>query len=114
MPHFFSLADALYVSLNSSDIFSLTIPNKVQSYMACGKPIIASLNGEGSRIINESKSGITSPAENIDELVNSIIKFKNLSSLQRKKMGQNARNYFLKEFERNSLIEKIINYLNEK
>ena len=38
MPHFFSLADALYVSLNSSDIFSLTIPNKVQSYMACGKP----------------------------------------------------------------------------
>ena len=108
------MADALYVSLNSSDIFSLTIPNKVQSYMACGKPIIASLNGEGSRIINESKSGITSPAENIDELVNSIIKFKNLSSLQRKKMGQNARNYFLKEFERNSLIEKIINYLNEK
>ena len=44
MPHFFSLADALYVSLNSS-VFLLTIPNKVQSYMACGKPIIASLNG---------------------------------------------------------------------
>ena len=54
MPHFFSSADLLLVSLKKDPIFSLTIPNKVQSYMACGKPIIASLEGEGKRIIEES------------------------------------------------------------
>ena len=37
MPVFFSYADLLLVSLKKDPIFSLTIPSKVQSYMACGK-----------------------------------------------------------------------------
>ena len=47
MPYFFSCADMLLVSLKKDPIFSITIPNKVQSYMACGKPIIGSIEGEG-------------------------------------------------------------------
>ena len=74
MPYFFSHADALLVSLKS-DIFSLTIPNKVQSYMACGKPIIASLSGEGKKIIEESKSGYVSEPDDYISFSNSIIKF---------------------------------------
>ena len=42
----------------------MTIPGKLQSYLACGKPIIASLNGIGAKIINESKSGLIIKAEN--------------------------------------------------
>ena len=63
MPKFFSHADVLLVSLKKEKIFSLTIPAKIQSYLACGKPIIASIDGEGAKIVNDAKCGVTSPAE---------------------------------------------------
>ena len=57
-----------------SNIFSITIPGKLQSYLACGRPIIGSLDGEGAEIIKDAKAGYTSSAESVDELVNQIIK----------------------------------------
>ena len=63
MPKYFSCADALIVSLKKDPIFALTIPSKIQSYLACGKPIITSLDGEGSKIIRESNAGFTGPSE---------------------------------------------------
>lgn len=114
MPHFFSMADALFVSLKKNKIFSLTIPNKIQSYMACAKPIIASIDGEGARIINEANCGITSPAESVNDLVESIIKFNKLDDNQKKIMGNNAKSYFKKEFERNILLKKLIKFIDDK
>ncbi|MGZ5165537.1 MAG: glycosyltransferase family 4 protein, partial [Burkholderiales bacterium] len=54
MPAFFGHADALLVTLRSDSIFSLTVPSKVQTYLACGKPILAALNGEGAAILEQS------------------------------------------------------------
>lgn len=47
MPHFFARADVMLVTLKREPIFTLTLPGKIQSYLACGKPIIAALDGEG-------------------------------------------------------------------
>ena len=64
MPNFFACADALVITLKKADIFSYTIPGKLQSYLACGRPIIGSLDGIGNKIITHSKSGYASEAEN--------------------------------------------------
>ena len=108
MSDFFACADALLVSLKDTEIFSLTIPGKLQSYLACGKPIIASLNGIGAKIIVESKSGLVSKSEDSKGLADSIIKFSNLNDSERKQYGINARGYFEKEFERISLLNRLI------
>ena len=108
MSDFFACADALLVSLKDTEIFSLTIPGKLQSYLACGKPIIASLNGIGAKIIVESKSGLVSKSEDSKGLADSIIKFSNLNDSERKQYGLNARDYFEKEFERISLLKRLI------
>ena len=50
MPGFFSHADALLVSLKRDPVFSSTIPSKIQSYLASGRPIIAMLDGEGAKL----------------------------------------------------------------
>ena len=63
MPPLFAKAKALLVTLNSSEIFSYTIPSKVQAYMNAGRPIIASINGEAARVIEEAQAGLTCPAE---------------------------------------------------
>lgn len=108
MPTFFASADALLVSLKDTKIFSITIPGKLQSYLACGKPIIASLNGIGAKLVEESNSGFVSRAEDPESLADSILKFNKLSSAQKKELGSNARIYYKKEFERSRLLTRLI------
>jgi glycosyltransferase involved in cell wall biosynthesis len=107
MPKFFGCTDALIVSLKKDPIFALTIPSKVQSYMACGKPIIASLDGEGANVILKAKAGFVSPAEDYLALAENIIQFKNLTVNEKKVLGQNSRSFFEKEFERELLLNNL-------
>lgn len=58
MPRFFALADALLVTLKKETIFALTIPSKIQSYLACAKPIIAVLDGEGHGLLKRRRLGL--------------------------------------------------------
>lgn len=112
MPKYFSCADALIVSLKKDPIFALTIPSKIQSYLACGKSIITSLDGEGSKIIEEANAGFTSPSEDYMGLVANIKKFLTLSKDEQKVLGQNGRAYFNSEFEREILVDKLEEILN--
>ena len=107
MPKYFACVDGLLVSLKKSDIFSITIPGKLQSYLACGRPIIGSLDGVGAEIIREAKAGFTSKAESVEGLVEAILKLFNLSIEERKTLGNNGRNYYEKEFEREYLLDKL-------
>ena len=86
----------------------MTIPGKLQSYLACGRPIIGSLNGIGSKIIIDSKSGFVSKSEDSKGLAESIIRFSKLNDSERAQFGKNARQYFLKEFERTKLLQRLI------
>ena len=114
MPKFFAHADALLVTLKKNSIFAMTIPNKIQSYMACSKPIIASLDGEGRKVILESKCGYVVPSEDHISLAKTIIKFLELSEKEKEIMGLNGRNFFEKEFEREKQLDKLIKIFNER
>ena len=114
MPYFFAYADAMLVTLKKSLIFSMTIPNKIQSYMASSKPIIANLDGEGGRVVLEAKCGMVSPSEDFISFSKSIIDFLELSSIEKDQMGENARLYFKDEFEREKQLYKLINIFNNK
>ncbi len=114
MPHFFACADALLISLKKNEIFTLTIPGKLQSYLACGKPLIGSLNGEGASIIENANAGFTSPAEDPIKLAEIVKKLYHLTENERLKLGENARNFFEKEFEREMLLSKLETILNSK
>ncbi|MDP8262998.1 MAG: glycosyltransferase family 4 protein [Candidatus Ancaeobacter aquaticus] len=107
MPYFFSLADVMLVSLKKDPIFALTIPSRVQSYLACGKPIIGSLDGEGARIVNEAQAGITCPTENPEALADIALRFYGMPVDDMKKMGCRGRAFFKKEFEREMLLERL-------
>ncbi len=108
MSDFFASADALLVSLKDTDIFSMTIPGKLQSYLACGKPIIASLNGIGAKIVIDASCGFVSNSEDAEALANSIYEFNRLTVEDRSKLGDNARKYYEKEFERKALLKRLI------
>ena len=111
MPSFIHLSDGLMVSLKDEEIFSLTIPNKIQSYLASGKPIIASLNGEGAEVIIESNSGYTSAAEDHLGLAKNILLLMELSEKDRRKLGKNGKKYFKENFSDEIFISNLKNYI---
>jgi colanic acid biosynthesis glycosyl transferase WcaI len=116
MPKFFSHADVLLATLKSEPIFDLTIPAKIQSYLACGKPIIAGIGGECARIVNESGAGISSIPENPEDLAEAVLKIYRLPFEKRQQMGQAGRDYFEKHFDGKILVKRLeswmINLLN--
>jgi glycosyltransferase involved in cell wall biosynthesis len=113
MPRFFSLTDVLLVTLRKDPIFALTIPSKVQSYLACAKPVIAALDGEGAKVIEEAHAGLACPAENPEALAETVLRFYRMPKAERKSMGLNGRAYFEKHFERKMLLDQLENWMME-
>ncbi len=113
MPRFFALADALLVTLKKEPIFALTIPSKVQTYLACGRPVIAGLDGEGARIIDEAKAGITCSAEDPVSLAKAVITLYEAAPDKREQMGRQGRRYFEEHFEREKLLDRLIMMMTE-
>jgi glycosyltransferase involved in cell wall biosynthesis len=112
MPEFFSCADALYISLKKANIFSYTIPGKLQSYLACGKPILGSLDGIGKKIIIDSNSGLCSNAEDHIKLSKNIIELSEMSEAKRNLLSKNAIKYFRANFEKEMLMKQLIEIFN--
>lgn len=113
MPRFFSLADVMLVTLKREPIFALTIPSKVQSYLACAKPIIAALDGEGARIIEESGAGLTCPAENPLALADAVLKMYRMTEADRQSIGLRGRSYFELHFERTMLLDRLDEWMKD-
>ena len=110
MPHLMRRASVLLVSLKNEYIFNLTIPTKIQAYLAVGKPIIGCLNGAGASLIDDAQAGISVPAEDARGLAEAIIKLYQASDSDRSKMGENARAYFKANFDQEMLTAKLINH----
>ena len=110
MPGFFDVADVLLVSLKSNDIFSRTIPAKIQSYMAVGKPILAMLDGEAQLIIEQSQSGLSCAAGDSRELAALAMRMSTFNKSELASMGENGRQYYLRHFERELLMSRLETY----
>lgn len=108
MPAIFNYASALLVSLNSDSVLNQTVPAKLQSYLAAGKPIIASLDGEGAQIVVDANAGIVCPTEDPFALAESILKLSNMNEEQLKTMGDSGKYYFSQNFEPHTLASQLI------
>ena len=107
MPKFFQKADAMLVSLKDEPIFSLTVPAKIQAYMASGKIILGMFNGEGANIIKQANCGYAVPAGNYNELVKQAIMLSQLNDIERIRKEQNAYTYYKNNFDKNDLFDKL-------
>ena len=98
MPTFFNQADVMLISLKDVSIFNLTVPAKLQAYMAAGKPIVAMMNGEGPRIIEDAHCGWFVPAGDSKGLARCILDIESLDKSILQKKGINAKQYQIENF----------------
>ena len=107
MPSFFARADALLVTLSDQPIFAMTIPGKLQSYLAAGMPVVAALNGEGADVVRRGNAGLTCSAGDAQGLANAVLSLTHLSDEERRNMGQRALNLSQQEFDRDTIISQV-------
>ncbi len=87
---------------------SQTAPSKVQAYLVAGEPIIASLDGEGARIVNEAGVGVICAAESPEELADVVKQLHDMSVQQCEQMAVNAVSYYQEIFEPLMLAKKLM------
>jgi colanic acid biosynthesis glycosyl transferase WcaI len=108
MPSFFRCADALLLSLRDEPVFALTVPGKLQAYLAAGMPLVGMLNGEGARIIDEAQAGVTCPAGDARGLARIVRQLVALSPEERRRMAECGRAYARSEFDRDRLVDGLV------
>ncbi|MBL8419111.1 MAG: glycosyltransferase family 4 protein [Dechloromonas sp.] len=111
MQQIFERASVLLVTLADQEIFSQTIPSKIQAYLAAGRPIIASLRGEGARVVEEAGAGIACPPEQVASLVESVRQMRCLSPEQRAALGRSGRAYFESHFDMDRQVVRLLEIL---
>lgn len=105
MPKFYAMADAMLVTLTPNKLVSLTLPAKVQSYMAAGKAILASANGEINQVLSESHVGYCAPADDVQGFVENIKKF--IMDENRPEYGKNAIKFYEENFSKEKVISRL-------
>jgi colanic acid biosynthesis glycosyl transferase WcaI len=111
MPAFLACADAALVSLRDEAIFALTIPSKVQAYLACGRPVLASLSGEGASVIARAKAGLVVAPSDPESLSEAMTRLSQLTDDQLSAMGEAGRRYYRKCFSLNAVIGRLEDFL---
>lgn len=112
MPRFYSMADAMIVTLADNDTISYTLPGKIQSYMAAGKPVLACANGETSLVIKDSGCGMCAPAE--DEKAFADIADRMAKECDLAGMGQLSKKYYDSHFTKKNHVDLIEQMLKDR
>lgn len=112
IPKYTGIADVLVGCLVKSDLLEATIPAKVMSYIAAGKPIVLAMDGEVENLINNTiKCGFVGPTEDAEQLASNLKKVYKMSKAQRTAMGRRGRDYHMKYLERNIILKKLYNFM---
>jgi glycosyltransferase involved in cell wall biosynthesis len=111
IPRYTNFADVLLGCLVKSDLLEATIPAKVLSYFAAGRPIVLAMDGEVQTLVNSVKCGFAGPTEDANALAENIKKVYSVSKKERVLMGNRARDYHFKNFERNLVLNKLYSFM---
>jgi glycosyltransferase involved in cell wall biosynthesis len=113
MPYFFALADVLLLSLRDELIFSLTIPSKLQSYLACGRPVLGAVSGEAANILTTASAGLAAPPNAPERLAEMALTMSQMPRERLTELGNAALEYQRREFDRDRWLDVLEGWLRE-
>lgn len=107
IPQYLALCDAAFLSFAEDRLFTMTIPAKLQSYMACGMPILAAAAGETKRVIEEAECGWVVPMGDADRLAETVVAAVESTAEVRSRMKENALAYCNQHFHKKRLMDTL-------
>ena len=112
IPQYLANADAALLILKPDPVFEMTLPAKLQTYMACGVPIIGCVSGEGKRTIDEADAGVVSNDVSVEGLVNACHEITKLSNDKYLQYCRNSQEYGISNFNRKNILNRLFDYIN--
>lgn len=113
MPLVFASASVFLLTLRDEPALSLTIPSKLQSYLAAGKPVIASCNGEAASVVTKANVGFACPAGDASSLADAVFKIFQMTPDERLRLGENGRVYFEGHYHLQRRVEELVTHFED-
>ena len=110
MPSFYAAADAMLATFSNDPILAYTLPRKVTTYLAAGKPVLGTLTGEARRVVEDARCGYCCAPEDPGGLAKICLTF--ASDSKKKELGSNARAYFDKHYSKERFFDSLEQTLN--
>lgn len=107
MPSIYAHSDAMVATFADLPMLAYTLPRKIQSYMAAGRPVVGAVAGEARRVIEDAKCGFCCDAEDAGGLAACCRKLRALSGDERERLGFAGRAYCSDRFARNRFFETL-------
>ena len=114
MNKYFQASDFLIVSLIDKPIFSLTVPAKIQTYIAAKKPILAIICGDAAEIIEKNRLGFTAKPHEISQIKDIFIKAIETTEDEKQEFSRNCESLTENEFNKDRIIDKMLKLLMDK
>ena len=113
IPQYLANGDAALLILKPDPVFEMTLPAKLQSYMACGVPIIGCVSGEGKRTIDEAQAGVVSHEISVEGLVDACHQMLNKTKEEYELLKQNSLEYGFNNFNKEKLLNELFKKMGE-
>jgi len=92
-----SHADALLIHLQSKPLFEFTIPSKTQAYLAAGRPVLAAVGRDASRLVELAGAGLGCEPGNPDAIAAAAVRLASLDVAEREAMGRRGTEFYHRE-----------------
>lgn len=108
IPRYTTLADVLVGCLVKSELLEATVPAKVMSYIASGRPLVLAMDGEVRSLVqDEAGCGFVGPAGDAAALAANIRAMYQLSADRRREFGARGKAYHFANLERSIVLERL-------
>jgi len=111
IPGYTHIADGLFACLAKSELLEHAMPAKISAYFATGKPMVLSMDGEVQQIVRASKAGYAVDSGDYEGLADAVLKLYKADEEKRVSMGESAKDYYFKYFERDMNMEKLVDFI---
>lgn len=113
LPKMLSAAD-VFVAVIEAEAGVYSVPSKILTYLAVGRPILASVPGDNlaARLIVRNEAGFVASSTDNAELLEALTRLDKDPEL-RTKMGDNGRNYAIKAFDIEAIGDRFITILRD-
>ena len=108
---FYNACDVCLVPLAPVPVFQETVPSKLFEILACERPVVASLEGEGRAIVEASGGGVVRPPGDPASIADGIREIRAMGDAQREAMGRAGRAYVERAYSRAALADRYLEVL---
>ena len=114
MPSFYSQADVMFISLKATEYQHLeqTIPARLQSYIAAGKPVIGMIGKGVSDLVREIDCGVCVDAGDYEACAKTILDI-SANTSQLECWSRNARRYYESHYTRSRCMDNLERIISE-